>query len=66
MRRPACWRCSPSLWRWATYEHGAKTELVPGTLLFPGAVAVGRDDDLFVTTGAVFRPVAGTVVRVPD
>lgn len=52
-----------ALWR---VNHGAKTELVPGTLFFPGGVAIGHDDDLFVTTGAVFGPGAGAVVRVPD
>ena len=52
-----------ALWR---VKHGTKTELVPGTLLFAGGVAVARDGDLYVTTGAVFGPGAGTVVRVND
>jgi hypothetical protein len=51
-----------ALWR---VKHGTKTELVPGTLLFPGGLAV-EHDDLFVTTGSVFGPGAGGVVRVRD
>jgi len=47
-------------------KHGTKTELAPGTLFFPGGIAVGHDDDLFVTTGAVFGPGAGGVVRITD
>ena len=42
---------------------GTKTELVPGTLLFPGGVAAGADG-LYVTTGAVFGPGGGSVVKV--
>ena len=48
---------------WAV-ENGSKTELEPGSLLFPGGVAVGRGGSLYVTTGAVFGPGAGSVVRV--
>ena len=52
----------------ALYEvdkDGDKRELAPGTLLFPGGVAVGRGG-IYVTTGAVFGPDAGTVVRIGD
>jgi hypothetical protein len=51
-----------ALWR---VEHGTRTELAPGTLLFPGGVAID-DDDLFVTTGSVFGDGAGAVVEVSD
>jgi hypothetical protein len=44
-------------------QGGTKTELVPGTLLAPGGVAAG-DDGLYVTTGTLFGPDAGGVVRV--
>jgi hypothetical protein len=66
---------------WAV-RHGNKRELAAGTLLFPGGVAVAdehdeddddrhgfhHDDDttLYVTTGAVFGPGAGAVVRIRD
>ena len=43
-------------------KDGTKTELA-GNLLFPGGVAVG-DGEIYVTTGAVFGPDAGSVVRV--
>jgi hypothetical protein len=48
---------------WAV-KGGAKTELAPGTLMAPGGVAVGYDGTLSVTTGTVFGPGAGAVVRV--
>jgi hypothetical protein len=48
---------------WAV-KHGQKTELGAGTLLFPGGVVQGKDGALYVTTGAVFGPGAGAVVRV--
>lgn len=48
---------------WAV-EGGTKTELVPGTLLAPGGVAVGHNGSLAVTTGTVFGPGGGAVVRV--
>jgi sugar lactone lactonase YvrE len=48
---------------WAV-QGGTKTELAPGELLFPGGVAVGRHNTLYVTTGAVFGEGAGTVVKV--
>jgi hypothetical protein len=48
---------------WAV-KHGQKTELGEGTLLFPGGVVQGEDRALYVTTGAVFGPGAGAVVRV--
>jgi hypothetical protein len=47
---------------WAV-ENGSRTELAPGSLLFPGGVAVA-DERLYVTTGGVFGPGAGTVVRI--
>jgi hypothetical protein len=47
---------------WAI-ENGSRTELVPGSLLFPGGVAVA-DERVYVTTGGVFGPGAGTVVRI--
>ncbi len=48
---------------WAV-DGGSKTELVPGTLLAPGGVAVGFKGALFVTTGTIFGPDGGAVVRV--
>jgi hypothetical protein len=48
---------------WAV-EGGSKTELVPGTLMAPGGVAVGRNGSLSVTTGTFFGPGGGAVVRV--
>ena len=41
-----------------------KTELAPGTLLAPGGVAVGQNGTLSVTTGTVFGPGGGAVVRI--
>jgi sugar lactone lactonase YvrE len=46
-------------------EDGDKEELAPGSLLFPGGVAVRRGE-IFVTTGAVFGPDGGAVVRIDD
>ena len=43
---------------------GTKTELAPGELLFPGGVDVSYDGTLYVTTGSVFGPGAGTVVGI--
>jgi sugar lactone lactonase YvrE len=48
---------------WAV-DGGSKTELVPGTLMAPGGVAVGFNGSLSVTTGTVFGPGGGAVVRV--
>ncbi len=48
---------------WAV-KGGSKTELVPGTLMAPGGVAVGYNGTLSVTTGTVFGPGGGAVVRV--
>jgi hypothetical protein len=48
---------------WAV-EGGTKTELAPGTLLAPGGVAVGFNGTLSVTTGTVFGPGGGAVVRI--
>jgi hypothetical protein len=48
---------------WAV-RGSSRTQLAPGQLLFPGGVAIGRDGALFVTTGAVFGPGAGAVVRI--
>jgi hypothetical protein len=48
---------------WAV-QGGAKTELVPGTLMAPGGVAVGHNGTLSVTTGTIFGPGGGSVVRV--
>ena len=42
----------------------SKQELAEGELLAPGGVTVGRHDSLYVTTGTVFGPEAGAVVRV--
>jgi sugar lactone lactonase YvrE len=49
----------------ALYEvdDGDKVELAPGSLLFPGGVAVRRGE-IYVTTGGVFGPDAGTVMRI--
>jgi DNA-binding beta-propeller fold protein YncE len=48
---------------WAV-KGGTKTELATGTLLAPGGVAVSYDGTLNVTTGTLFGPGAGAVVRV--
>jgi glucose/arabinose dehydrogenase len=48
---------------WAV-KNGVRTELVPGTLLAPGGVAVAGNGSIYVTTGTVFGPGAGSVVRV--
>jgi len=48
---------------WAV-KNGVKTELAPGSLKVPGGVAVGDDGALYVTTGDVLGPGAGTVVRI--
>ncbi|MGH3044930.1 MAG: ScyD/ScyE family protein [Gaiellaceae bacterium] len=48
---------------WAV-KGGTKTELATGTLMAPGGVAVSYDGTLNVTTGTVFGPGAGAVVRV--
>ena len=48
---------------WAV-RGGTKTELATGTLMAPGGVAVSYDGTLNVTTGTVFGPGAGAVVRV--
>ena len=48
---------------WAV-KGGTKTELAPGTLLAPGGVAVGFNGSLSVTTGTVFGPGGGAVVRI--
>lgn len=48
---------------WAV-EGGTKTELAPGTLLAPGGVAAGYNGALSVTTGTVFGPGGGGVVRI--
>ena len=48
---------------WAV-KGGTKTELAPGTLLAPGGVAVGFNGSLAVTTGTVFGPGGGGVVRI--
>ncbi len=48
---------------WAV-DGGTKTELAPGTLMAPGGVAVGHKGSLSVTTGTVFGPGGGAVVRV--
>jgi DNA-binding beta-propeller fold protein YncE len=48
---------------WAVKRH-SKKELAEGQLEAPGGVTVGRHDSLYVTTGTVFGPEAGAVVRV--
>ncbi|MGH3038476.1 MAG: ScyD/ScyE family protein [Gaiellaceae bacterium] len=48
---------------WAV-DGGTKTELAPGSLMAPGGVAVGHNGSLSVTTGTVFGPGGGVVVRV--
>jgi hypothetical protein len=48
---------------WAV-KGGTKTELAPGTLMAPGGVAVGYNGSLSVTTGTVFGPGGGAVVRI--
>jgi hypothetical protein len=48
---------------WAV-QGGTKTELAAGELLFPGGVAVSHDGALNVTTGSVFGPGAGAVIRI--
>jgi hypothetical protein len=48
---------------WA-YEDGQRTEIAPGALLVPGGVAVADEDRIYVTTGTVFGPGGGEVVRI--
>lgn len=48
---------------WAV-NGGTKTELAAGTLMAPGGVAVGYNGTLSVTTGTVFGPGGGAVVRI--
>jgi hypothetical protein len=48
---------------WAV-KNGVRTQIAPGTLLAPGGVAVAEDGTIYVTTGTVFGPDAGSVVRV--
>jgi len=48
---------------WAV-KNGTRTETAPGTLLAPGGVAVAEDGSIYVTTGTVFGPDAGSVVLV--
>ncbi|HEU4448838.1 MAG TPA: ScyD/ScyE family protein [Gaiellaceae bacterium] len=48
---------------WAV-EGGTKTELAEGELLAPGGVDAGPNGSLVVTTGTVFGPGAGGVVRI--
>jgi hypothetical protein len=50
---------------WA-YDHGSKTEIEPGSLLAPGGVAVADHKRIYVTTGTVFGPGGGSVVRFKD
>jgi hypothetical protein len=50
-----------ALWR---VEDGSKTEIEPGSLLAPGGVAVGADEELYVTTATFLGPGAGEVVRI--
>jgi hypothetical protein len=50
-----------ALWR---VEDGSKTELEAGSLLAPGGVAVGEDEELYVTTATFLGPDAGEVVRI--
>ena len=54
---------SPVAALWAVKD-GEKTELAPGELVFAGGLAVG-DNSVYVTTGTVFGPGAGTVVQIP-
>jgi hypothetical protein len=49
---------------WAV-EKGKKTEIAAGELIAPGGVAPA-DDDLYVTTGTVFGPGGGSVVKIKD
>jgi hypothetical protein len=46
-------------------EKRKKTEIAAGELIAPGGVAVA-DDDLYVTTGTVFGPGGGSVVKIKD
>jgi hypothetical protein len=48
---------------WAV-EDGSKTEIAAGSLLAPGGVAVADEDRIYVTTGTLFGPGAGEVVRI--
>jgi hypothetical protein len=48
---------------WAV-KNGTRTEIAPGTLLAPGGVAVAKNGAIYVTTGTVFGPDAGSVVRL--
>ncbi len=49
---------------WAA-EKGKKTQIAAGELIAPGGVAVA-DDDLYVTTGTLFGPGGGAVVKIKD
>ena len=44
---------------------GHAAELVPGALVAPGGIAIDKQNRLFVTTGTVLGPRAGTVVSLP-
>ena len=48
---------------WAV-QGGSKTEIAAGSLLAPGGVSVADDERIYVTTGTVFGPGAGEVVRI--
>jgi len=48
---------------WA-YDDGEKTEIAPGALQAPGGVDVADEERIYVTTGTLFGPSAGEVVRI--
>jgi hypothetical protein len=50
-----------ALWK---VQGGSRTEIAPGSLLAPGGVAVGTENALYVTTGTIFGPGAGAVVKL--
>ncbi len=50
---------------WAL-DDDSRTEIVPGSLVAPGGVAVADEDRIYVTTGTLFGPGGGAVVRIKD
>ncbi len=50
---------------WAV-DDDSKREIAAGSLLAPGGVAVADEKRIYVTTGTVFGPGAGEVVRIED
>jgi hypothetical protein len=45
-------------------KNGVRTEIAPGQLLVPGGVGIAPNGTLYVTTGTVFGPGAGSIVAI--